>query len=260
MFTQLQPLKNVDQFIKGLFSDPGSKAVTTYDGKNEIIDNPVLFYQAVNLYLDYMVLPEKKFKKITNFDQEIKTLLKLLTPANKFDRYLRPALCNLYYNQAKREITGTNAQIIWTYQSYHELGSENTFISTDKLGNIILTPESNFDGGKYPDYNAVFPIFNDNDEKFHLNELLIDRLYYFVKLAKICGLKVPNVKVGKCTFNAYLLINLIEAFKVSLSGYNFILHTPGVNRGAYVYVNDQKYKGLIMPIIENDPLLTYKLI
>jgi hypothetical protein len=260
MFTQLKALTNADQFIKGLFSDPGSKAVTTYAGKNEIIDNPALFYQAVNLYLDYMVLPEKKFKKITNFDQEIKGLLKLLTPSDKFSRLMRPALCHLFYNQAKREITGTNAQIIWTYESHHELGSENTLISTDKLGNIILTPESKFDGGKYPDYNAVFPIFNDNDEKFHLSELLIDRLYYFVKLAKICGLKVPNVKIGNCTFNAYLLINLIEAFNVSLSGYNFILHTPAANKGAYVYVNDEKYKGLIMPILQNDPLLTYKLI
>jgi hypothetical protein len=95
-----------------------------------------------------MVLPEKKFKKITNFDQEIKTLLKLLTPSDKFSRMMRPALCHLFYNQAKREIVGTNANIVWTYLSHHELGSENTLISTDKLGNIILTPESKFDGGK----------------------------------------------------------------------------------------------------------------
>jgi hypothetical protein len=260
MFTQLKAFTNADEFIKGLFSDPSNKAVTTYAGKNEIIDNPALFYQAVNLYLDYMVLPEKKFKKITNFDQEIKSLLKLLTPTDKFSRLMRPALCHLFYNQAKRQITGTNAHIIWTYESNHELGSENTFISTDKLGNIILTHESKFDGGKYPDYNAVFPIFNINDDQHFLSDALIDRLYYFVKLAKICGLKVANVKIGNTTFSAYLLVNLIEAFKVSLPGYNFILHTPGVNKGAYVYVNDEKYKGLIMPIMENDPLLTYKLI
>lgn len=260
MFVQLKAITSADEFIKSLFREPGSKAVTTYEGKHEIVDNPELFYQAVNLYLDYMVLPEKKFKNITNFDQEIKGLLKLLTPKDKFSRLLRPAMTNLYYNAARHEICGTDATIMWVYDSFHRLGEEDKLINTDKLGNIIITKESEYEGGKYPDYNAVLPTVNENDNKYHINDLMIDKIFYLVKLAKIVGLKYVYIKIGLSTFDGYSLARLIEAFKISLNNYNFILYVPKFNRAAYISVNENRYKGLIMPMVETSESLTYKLI
>jgi hypothetical protein len=260
MFTQLKEFTNQDEFIKGLFLEPGSKAVTTYDGKNEIVDKPIHFFVAANQYLDLMVLPKKKFKKIINFDQEIKTLLGLLTSKDKFYRQMRPVMTKLFYNAVNSEIVGTDAHIMLCYASHHILSNENILIDTDKLGNIITIKEKDYEGSKYPDYQSIFPIYDENDEKHVLTDLLIDQLFYLVKLAKICKLKTVPIKIGNGTYDGFLLTRLIEAFKMIIPNYNFILRVPKFNRAAYFSENDGKYKGLIMPLMDSGEMFTYKLI
>ena len=259
-FVKTEPIRDVHEFLKKLFLTPDDKTVKFYDGKHEIIDDPELFFNAAKKYLPDILCPEKKFKNVKNFDHEIKTFLKILTTKDKYDKLIRKEFTYLYYNAKNSEIVGTDAYIIWQYHSYHTLGDENVFISADKFGNIILTPESEMDGIKYPDYRAVFPDENQSRSiSFYITESDINTIFYLCKLAKIVGFERIPIKIGKAVFNGYLLARFIEAFKTSLPNYHILLNIIDYNRPAYITESGGRYKGLIMPMIETENIYLYQL-
>jgi len=260
-FLKTQQITDVHEFLKKLFLTPNDKAVKFFEGKNQIIDDPELFFNAAKKYTINFLLPEKKFAAIKNLDHELKTFIKILTTKDKWDKQLRPAFTYLYYNAEKNEICGSDAHILWVFNAYKfNLGDQNLYINTDKFGDIILSPESELHGVKYPNYIAILPEESQTiSNKFYISNYDINLIFYLCKLAKIVGLNIVPIKIGEAVFNGFLLARFIEAFKTSLPNYHILLNVYARDRAAFISESGGRYKGLIMPMIQDDNKLLFHL-
>lgn len=262
MVNFIEPISNQDAFITRLFEAPGNKAVINYDQKNTV--DPAFFYAAANHFLNrhlggfnLLPIPEKKFPKLNYINTDIKLALKYLTDQDKFNKTIRPALTNVFYNAEENTLTATNCHILLSWQSTRHqggyravFGNENLLLNIDAVGNIIKQTESEFKDGKYPDYNRVIPEGQISDDVNFIDDAKQDILFHFINCAKVLKIERPIVKLGNHYFNAYLLCRVLMYYKIQRPNDNLIIRTPKEKgRAAYFMSVNKDHKGVIMPMI-----------
>lgn len=251
MFKTIDDIKNESEYLEILFSDPTDirlkKSIFGFYLKN----NPEIFYQELKKRLLNKNLPIKKFRKIKDLEDRLKYYCKNLVLKEKKQNSYRPALTNIYYNAKERHIVGTDAHILLIDSRntipYNHEDNPNLMVYLDQLNNIKLVPESEADY-KYPDYQQIFPLHDNNDPTFLFHNYNIDKLFYIIKCGKILDLKTMPIKIRNSYFDAFLMGKILEIFKTTFQNNDFVLHVPGPNKAGYFYSDDQKSKGLVMPI------------
>ena len=269
MFQTTEPLQTERQFLKALFTNPTSKLITTSKFRNELsIEN---FYIYAFETLGFINVPGKKFTKHKNLEDQILFNLKNLCFKNKYDKDLRPNLAGLFYNAEKKEIIGTDCNIMFIDSVCIEnfnLGSNNLFINKDELNNITFKNEYTIDEktgkpyynlGKYPEYDRIFPDPNDEHEIYTMSENQINRLFYFQKICLALKLINPIVTIKGVGFNVYLLCRIIDVIKKNDPINNIVFNLSTPSRAAWFSYNDHKTRALIMPVIIDEKTLCLKL-
>jgi hypothetical protein len=265
MFTFIESIKDKDAFITRLFEAPTDKAVLNSNQKNLI--DPETFYQAATHFynrhlggFDLLPIQVKKFPRLIVINDDIKTALKHLTVQDKFNKSIRPAITNVFYNAAENMLVATDCHIIFCWKSFRHFGGykaifgdQNLMLNIDNLGNITQKTEKEYKEGKYPDYNSCIPENVQTDLSFTIDETRQNILFHFIKCAKVIGIDRPVIKIGSHYFNAHLLCRLLMAFKAQRPNVNLILSMPeNKNKVAYLSSIYGDHKGVVMPLAFED--------
>lgn len=216
--THIEQITNEAAFFGRLVLYPADKAVSFY-AKNNFIETES-FYNNLKPLLDNFLAPRKKFKSFLNTTQILGAATSLLTFREKYDRELRPHIARVFFNSEDSKLVATDCHILAIWDSYYYWKSSgfNEVIGFDFLGNIEADP----DGTKYskfPDYKAIFPDMLESSKEYIFTDEAINILFYIAKLATVCKIKQPIIKIINTTFDIYKLTRLIS----------FVRGVPGCN-------------------------------
>jgi hypothetical protein len=265
MLTFIDAITNKETFITRLFQAPGDKAVINSNQKNLI--DPETFYQAAthfyNKHLggyDLLPIPIKRFPKLITINDHIRVGLKYLTDQSRFNKDVRPALTNVFYNASENMLVATDCHIIFCWKSLRHFGgykaifgNNDLILNIDSLGNIVEKTENEYTEGKYPKYNNCIPENVESDLNFIIDEARQNILFHFIKCTKVIGIDNPVIKIGTHYFNAHLLCRLLMAFKAQRPNNELILKMPeNKNKVAYLNSIHADHKGVIMPLAFED--------
>lgn len=252
MFKTTKAIQNEAEFLEVLFQNPTDIRLKKSDYKHYHKQNPEEFYERIKEFVVNEIIPIKRFRNITNLEDKIKYYYKALTVKGKADRLFRPAMSQLYYSGIEKHLVGTDAHTM-LIDGNIQIAKDGTIdnnliIKLDDIGNIQLIPENDFEQ-KYPNYLAVFPSYNEDDPTFFFHNYNIDKLFFIVKCAKVCGIEFVPIKILNAYFDAYKVAHIMEVFRTTYRNADFVLHISGPNRAAYFQINYGRTKGLVMPIM-----------
>jgi hypothetical protein len=265
MLTFIDAITDKETFITRLFQSPGDKAVINSNQK-DLID-PETFYQAATHFYNrhlggYDLLPiqAKRFPKLITINDHIRVGLKYLTDQSKYNKDIRPALTNVFYNSSENMLVATDCHIIFCWKSLRHFGgykaifgNNDLILNIDSLGNIVEKTENEYKDGKYPKYNNCIPENVQTDLSFTIDEARQNILFHFIKAAKVIGIDRPVIKIGNHYFNAHLLCRLLMAFKAQRPNNELILSMPeNKTKAAYLNSIHNDHKGVVMPLAFED--------
>jgi hypothetical protein len=257
--THIEQITNEAAFFERLILSPADKAVSFY-AKNNFIETES-FYDNLKPLLDNFLAPRKKFKSFLNTSQILGAATSLLTSRDKLDKDLRPTLTKIFFNSEDSKLVATDAHIMAIWDSYYYWKSSgfNEVIGFDFLGNIEADP----DGTKYskfPDYKAIFPGSSESTKEYIFSDEAINILFYIAKLATVCKIKQPIIKIINSTFDIYKLTRLIS-FVRGVPGCNIFtlnIDIENYNRIAFSTSSAPLCSYLICPVYTNsDNSLNY---
>jgi len=257
--THIEPITNEAAFFERLILYPADKAVSFYV-KNNFIE-PESFYDNCKPLLENFLAPRKKFKSFLNTNQILGAATSLLTSRDKIDKDLRPTLSKVFFNSEESKLIATDAHImaIWDSTYYWKSSGFNQVIGFDFIGNIEADPDGT-KYSRYPDYKAIFPEISESSKEYIFSDAGVNMLFYIAKLATVCKIKQPIIKIINSTFDIYKLTRLIS-FVLGVPGCNtFTLNIDieNYNRLAFSTSLTPLCSWLICPVyIHNDNSLNY---
>lgn len=239
-----KPIENeLDLFARALESRD-KDAIKLYL-KQESFDEANL-YKFLNEKLKDLEIKPKRATKFKNFEAMIRAGIKSLAGKDEF----RPAMMTAYFCFDRKEIAITDAHKMVVIPAPDLEFTEDTYLSVDKLKNLIAQNEEEF-GNKFPRYYQVIPELSDeNAFDVDITQRDIDVIRKFVDVCKLLGLKYMKIKIGLSLFDPIKVLEVID-FARSIDP------TWAINFKARTFSNphimvSNSYTFLIMPLLQSD--------
>lgn len=239
-----KPIENELDLFERALESRDKDAIKLYL-KQEGFDEANL-YNFLNEKLKDLEIKPKRATKFKNFEAMIRGGIKSLAGKDEF----RPAMMTAYFCFERKEIAITDAHKMVVIPAPDLEFTEDTYLSVDKLKNLIAQNEEEF-GNKFPRYYQVIPELSDeNAFDADITQRDIDVMRKFVEVCKLLGLKHMKIKIGISLFDPIKVLEVID-FARSIDPKWAINFKARTFSNPHIMVSNG-YTFLIMPLFQSD--------